>query len=87
MSKRNKKNRKGIKTNNPNSGNGPFGAPVEQDGNNEHNNENARPKEISTFEVSIDWKLDTERRAWLAAHNADISPVRGDGGGDISDVV
>ena len=87
MSKRNKKNRKGIKTNNPNSGNGPFGAPVEQDGNNEHNNENARPKEVLTFEVSIDWKLEAERRAWLAARNADISPVRGDDGGDISDVV
>ena len=38
MSKRNKKNRKGIKTNNPNSGNGPFGAPVEQDGNKERKN-------------------------------------------------
>jgi hypothetical protein len=74
----------------PDYGNGPFGAPVEEDGNNnEQNNENVKPKEVSTLEVSIDWKLEAERRAWLAAHNEDIVPVRGlfDGGSDITDVV
>ena len=70
-----KKNHRKEKKNNPDSGNGPFGAPVEQDGNNEHNNENERSKEASasTFEISIGWRLEAERRAWLAALNEDIS--------------
>jgi hypothetical protein len=72
MSKKNNNHRK-EKKNNPDSGNGPFGAPVEQDGNNEHNNENERSKEASTFEISIGWKLEAERRAWLAALNEDVS--------------
>ena len=72
MSKKNNNHRK-EKKNNPDSGNGPFGVPVEQDGNNEHNNENERPKEASTFEISIGWKLEAELRAWLAALNEDIS--------------
>jgi len=71
MSKKN--NHRKEKKNNPDSGNGPFGAPVEQDGNNEHNNENERSKEASTFEISIGWKLEAERRAWLAALNEDVS--------------
>ena len=75
MSKKNNNHRK-EKKNNPDSGNGPFGAPVEQDGNNEHNNENERSKEASTFEISIGWKLEAERRAWLAALNEDISSYR-----------
>ena len=69
MSKKNNNHRK-EKKNNPDSGNGPFGAPVEQDGN---NNENERSKEASTFEISIGWKLEAERRAWLAALNEDVS--------------
>jgi hypothetical protein len=69
MSKKNNNHRK-EKKNNPVSGNGPFGAPVEQDGN---NNENERSKEASTFEISIGWKLEAERRAWLAALNEDVS--------------
>ena len=72
MSKKNNNHRK-EKKNNPDSGNGPFGVPVEQDGNNEHNNENERSKEASTFEISIGWKLEAERRAWLAALNEDVS--------------
>ena len=72
MSKKNNNHRK-EKKNNPDSGNGPFGTPVEQDGNNEHNNENERSKEASTFEISIGWKLEAERRAWLAALNEDVS--------------
>lgn len=83
MSKDN--NHRKEKKNNPDSGNGPFGTPVEQDGNNEDNNENAKSKEVSTFEISIDWKLETERRAWLAALNEDVSSV--DDGSDISEVV
>ena len=71
MSKDN--NHRKEKKNDPDSGNGPFGAPVEQDGNNEHNNENERSKEASTCEISIGWKLEAERRAWLAALNEDIS--------------
>ena len=67
MSKDN--NHRKEKKNDPDSGNGPFGAPVEQDGN----NENERSKEASTFEISIGWKLEAERRAWLAALNEDIS--------------
>ena len=68
MSKKNNNHRK-EKKNNPDSGNGPFGAPVEQDGN----NENERSQEASTFEISIGWKLEAELRAWLAALNEDIS--------------
>ena len=68
MSKKNNNHSK-EKKNNPDSGNGPFGSPVEQDGN----NENERSKEASTFEISIGWKLEAERRAWLAALNEDIS--------------
>ncbi|MEC8873771.1 MAG: hypothetical protein VX502_00085 [Candidatus Thermoplasmatota archaeon] len=83
MSKDN--NHRKEKKNNPDSGNGPFGTPVEQDGNNEDNNENAKSKEVSTFEISIDWKLETERRAWLAALNEDVPSV--DDGSDISEVV
>ena len=67
MSKKN--NHRKEKKNNPDSGNGPFGAPVEQDGN----NENERSKEASTFEISIGWKLEAARRAWLAALNEDVS--------------
>ena len=67
MSKDN--NHRKEKKNDPDSGNGPFGAPVEQDGN----NENERSKEASTFEISIGWKLEAERRAWLAALNEDVS--------------
>tara|TARA_B100001245_G_scaffold226030_1_gene201157 strand:- start:188 stop:454 length:267 start_codon:yes stop_codon:yes gene_type:complete len=88
VSKDNNKHRKENK-NDPDYGNGPFGAPVEEDGNNnEQNNRSSKPK-ASTFEVSIDWKLEAERRAWLAAHNEDIAPVRDlfDGGSDITDVV
>ena len=84
-----KKNHRKEKKNDPDYGNGPLGAPVEEDGNNnEQNNRSSKPK-ASTFEVSIDWKLEVERRAWLAAHNEDIAPVRGlfDGGSDITDVV
>ena len=80
MSKDN--NHRKEKKNNPDSGNGPFGTPVEQDGNND---ENAKSKEVSTFEISIDWKLETERRAWLAALNEDVPSV--DDGSDISEVV
>tara|TARA_B100000953_G_scaffold46893_1_gene35757 strand:+ start:217 stop:456 length:240 start_codon:yes stop_codon:yes gene_type:complete len=79
MSKDN--NHRKEKKDKPDSGNGPFGAPVEQDGN----NENAKPEEVPTFEVSIDWKLETERRAWLAALNEDVPSV--DDGSDISEVV
>ena len=83
VSKDNNNHRK-EKKNKPDYGNGPFGAPVEQDGNNEHNNEDARPKEVSTFEVSIDWKLEVERRAWLVALREDICPNTDS---DISEVV
>ena len=88
VSKKTNNHRK-EKKNKPDYGNGPFGAPVEEDGNNEQNNGGAKPKEAPTLEVSIDWKLEGERRAWLAAHNEDIVPVRGlfDGGSDITDVV
>ena len=88
VSKDNNNHRK-EKKNDPDYGNEPFGAPVEEDGNNEQNKEDAEPKEAPKFEASIDWKLEGERRAWLAAHNEDIAPVRGlfDGGSDITDVV
>ena len=88
MSKKNNNHRK-EKKDKTDCDNGPFGAPVEEDGNNnEQNNRSSKPK-ASTFEVSIDWKLEAERRAWLAAHNEDIAPVRGlfEGGSDITDVV
>ena len=86
MSKKNNNHRKKKK---PDCDNGPFGAPVEEDGNNKQNQRDAGPKEDPAFEISIDWRLDAERRAWLAAHNEDIAPVRGlfDGGSDITDVV
>ena len=79
-------NHRKEKKDDPDYGNGPFGAPVEEDGD---NNENSKPKGASRFEVSIDWKLEAERRAWLAALNEDIAPVRGlfEGGSDITDVV
>ena len=69
----------------PDSGNDPLGGPVEKDGNNEH----AGAEEASTFEVSIDWKLEAERRVWLAALNEDVNPPGGmnDRGSDITDVV
>ena len=70
MSKDNNNHRK-EKKNNPDYGNEPFGAPVEEDGNNEQNNEDAEPKEAPKFEASIDWKLELERRAWLAALRED----------------
>ena len=81
VSKDNNNHRK-EKKDNPDYDNGPLGAPVKEYGNNnEQTNE--------TFEVSIDWKLEAERRAWLAALNEDIIPVGGlfDGGSDITDVV
>ena len=79
-------NHRKEKKDDPDYGNGPFGAPVEEDAD---NNENSKPKGASRFEVSIDWKLEAERRAWLAALNEDIAPVRGlfEGGSDITDVV
>ena len=89
MSKHEKKPRK-EKKDGPDCDNGPFGAPVEEDGNNnEQNNGDAGSKEDSAFEVSIDWKLDAERRAWLAALSEDIYPAGGifDTGSDITDVV
>ena len=69
----------------PDSGNDPLGGPVERDGNNEH----AGAEEASTFEISIDWKLEAERRVWLAALNEDVCPPGGmnDRGSDITDVV
>ena len=86
MSKKNNNHRKKKK---PDCDSEPCGAPVEEDGNNEQNQGDAGPKEDPAFEISIDWRLDAERRAWLAAHNEDIAPVRGlfDGGSDITDVV
>ena len=68
MSKKNNNHRKKKK---PDCDSEPFGAPVEEDGNNnEQNNRSSKPK-ASTFEVSIDWKLEAERRAWLAALRED----------------
>ena len=83
VSKDNNNHRK-EKKDKPDYGNGPFGAPVKEDGNNEQNNGGAKPKEAPTFEVSIDWKLEAERRAWLAALREDICP---DTDSDISEVV
>ena len=66
--------------NSPDCGNGPFGAPVKEDGNNnEQNNGGAGPKEDPAFEISNDWKLDAERRAWLAALREDIATPEASG--------
>ena len=79
MSKKNNNHRK-EKKDEPDCDNGPFGAPVEEDGNNnEQNNENVKPKEVSTLEVSIDWKLEAERLAWLAALREDIATPEASG--------
>jgi len=79
MSKKNNNHRK-EKKDEPDCDNGPFGAPVEEDGNNnEQNNGDAGPKEDPAFEVSIDWKLDAERRAWLAALREDIATPEASG--------
>ena len=79
MSKDNNKHRKENK-NDPDYGNGPLGAPVEEDGNNnEQNNGDASPEEDTAFEISIDWKLDAERRAWLAALREDIATPEASG--------
>ena len=74
MSKKNNNHRKKRK---PDCDIGPFGAPVEEDGNNEQNNRGAGPKADPAFEISIDWKLDAERRAWLAALHEDIATPDG----------
>ena len=79
MSKKNNNHRK-EKKDKPDCGNGPFGAPVEEDGNNnEQNNGDAGPEEDTAFEISIDWKLDAERRAWLAALREDIATPEASG--------
>ena len=79
MSKKNNNHRK-EKKDKPDCGNGPFGAPVEEDGNNnEQNNGGAGPKEDPAFEISNDWKLDAERRAWLAALREDIATPEASG--------
>ena len=87
VSNDNNKHRK-EKKNNPDCDNGPFGAPVEEDGNNEQNNRDS-VKETPKFEISIDWNLEAERQAWLAALNEDICPPGGmnDRGSNITDVV
>ena len=79
MSKKNNNHRK-EKKDEPDCDNGPFGAPVEEDGNNnEQNNGGAGPKEDPAFEISNDWKLDAERRAWLAALREDIATPEASG--------
>ena len=79
MSKKNNNHRK-EKKDEPDCDNGPFGAPVEEDGNNnEQNNGDAGPEEDTAFEISIDWKLDAERRAWLAALREDIATPEASG--------
>ena len=80
-----KNNHRKERKDEPDSGNDPLGDSVEKDGNNEH----AEAEEASTFEVSIDWKLEAERRVWLAALNEDICPPGGinDRGSNITDVV
>jgi len=79
MSKKNNNHRK-EKKDKPDCDNGPFGAPVEEDGNNnEQNNGDAGPEEDTAFEISIDWKLDAERRAWLAALREDIATPEASG--------
>ena len=85
MSNDNNNHRKKKK---PDCDNGPFGAPVEEDGNNEQNNRDS-VKETPKFEISIDWNLEAERQAWLAALNEDICPPGGmnDRGSNITDVV
>ena len=88
MSNDNNKHRK-EKKNKPDCGNGPFGAPVEEDGNNNEQNNRDSVKETPKFEISIDWNLEAERQAWLAALNEDICPPGGmnDRGSNITDVV
>ena len=79
MSKKNNNHRK-EKKDKPDCDNGPFGTPVEEDGNNnEQNNGDASPEEDTAFEISIDWKLDAERRAWLAALREDIATPEASG--------
>ena len=79
MSKKNNNPMK-EKKDEPDCDNGPFGAPVEEDGNNnEQKNGDSGPKEYHAFEVSIDWKLDAERRAWLAALREDIATPEASG--------
>ena len=79
MSKKNNNHRK-EKKDKPDCDNGPFGVPVEEDGNNnEQNNGDAGPEEDTAFEISIDWKLDAERRAWLAALREDIATPEASG--------
>ena len=88
VSKDNNNHRK-EKKDNPDYDNGPLGAPVKEYGNNNEQTNESSKSIPSTFEVSIDWKLEADRRAWLAALNEDITPVGGlfDGGSDITDVV
>ena len=88
MSKHGKKPRK-EKKDDSDYGNGPLGAPVEEDGNNNEQNNRDLEKEVPKFEISIDWKLEAERQAWLAALNEDICPPGGmnDRGSNITDVV
>ena len=80
-----KNNHRKEKKDGPDSGNDSLGNPVEKDGNNEH----AVAEGASTFEISIDWKLEAERRVWLAALNEDFCPPGGmnDRGSGITDVV
>ena len=79
MSKKNNNHRK-EKKDKPDCDNGPFGAPVEEDGNNnEQNNGDAGPEEDTAFEISIDWKLEAERLAWLAALREDIATPEASG--------
>ena len=88
VSNDNNKHRK-EKKNKPDCDNGPFGAPVEEDGNNNEQNNRDSVKEAPKFEISIDWNLEAERQAWLAALNEDICPPGGmnDRGSNITDVV
>ena len=88
MSKKNNNHRK-EKKDEPDCDNGPFGAPVEEDGNNNEQNNRDSVKEALKFEISIDWELEAERQAWLAALNEDICPPGGmnDRGSNITDVV
>ena len=86
MSKKNNNHRK-EKKDEPDCDNGPFGAPVEEDGNNnEQNNGDAGPEEDTTFEISIDWKLEAERLAWLAALREDLENPLEVGGSNITGV-
>ena len=76
MTKDTKKPRK-EKISKPDYGNGSSGTPVKEDGNDEQQSNRDSKKEVPTFEVSIDWKLEAERLAWLAALNEDIYPRGG----------